>query len=306
MANPELRIDAELSNLVGLRPLTDEERQSLEESIRRWGCISPILVWREGQCILDGHHRYEICQRLGVNFRTREMSFASRDEAKAFMLSHPSCQRNETDQERELRIGELYRLRVQIDQRRTATAAGGHATAKEIAAAENMSTAAVRRAAATVKAVQKLEAEGDKEIRQKYAKGEITRAELTRKASEYKRLVDARNRPVPEHLIPVFKESVLFDTLAAECRSIKNRWHVIVDHPLFGKHIASGTSQAFETAVAQQLDSIRMSKPYVVCPECNGVEGAPCPNVCRGVGWISKMRWDMWRVGEAKKGRIVT
>lgn len=59
-----IKIDKEFQNL--LRPLTDEEFKSLEESIKQDGCLRPIELWNG--CIADGHNRYSICMRNGIHF----------------------------------------------------------------------------------------------------------------------------------------------------------------------------------------------------------------------------------------------
>ncbi len=65
-------------------PLQPEEKLRLEESIVRDGCKSALLVW-DG-ILVDGHHRFEICERLGVPYRTEGLQFGSRDEALAWSI----------------------------------------------------------------------------------------------------------------------------------------------------------------------------------------------------------------------------
>ena len=48
-----------------MRPLTDEERAALKTSIQKRGVLVPIDVDEAGE-ILDGHHRFDICQELGT------------------------------------------------------------------------------------------------------------------------------------------------------------------------------------------------------------------------------------------------
>ena len=55
----DLRVDEEFQALI--RPLTDDEYQTLEESIRREGCREAIVIWKG--IILDGHNRYKICKK---------------------------------------------------------------------------------------------------------------------------------------------------------------------------------------------------------------------------------------------------
>lgn len=59
-----IKIDKEFQNL--LRPLTDEEFKSLENSIKQDGCLRPIELWNG--YIADGHNRYSICMKNGIPF----------------------------------------------------------------------------------------------------------------------------------------------------------------------------------------------------------------------------------------------
>lgn len=53
-----------------LPPLSDVEYNTLKESIRTYGCRDRGVAWKkDGKLILlDGHHRLEICQGLGIPF----------------------------------------------------------------------------------------------------------------------------------------------------------------------------------------------------------------------------------------------
>jgi len=83
-----LSIDPEFRDL--LPPLLKEQRDLLEEDITAHGCLTPIAVWNGS---IDGHHRYEICQRLGIPFNTLEMAFGSQLEAKQWALNTQKARR---------------------------------------------------------------------------------------------------------------------------------------------------------------------------------------------------------------------
>jgi N6-adenosine-specific RNA methylase IME4 len=90
-----LHIDDEFRRLIS--PLTREEYEGLEKSILREGCRDAIVVWRNGNIILDGHNRYEICQRYRIPFRTIYRDFPTRTEAKLWILQNQLARRNLTD-----------------------------------------------------------------------------------------------------------------------------------------------------------------------------------------------------------------
>ena len=55
-----------------LPKLSRQNYKNLEEDILRHGCRTPIEV--EDGIIINGHHRYEICQKHGLPFKTRRIS----------------------------------------------------------------------------------------------------------------------------------------------------------------------------------------------------------------------------------------
>lgn len=85
-----ITIDEEFRNLIP--PLTDEEHTRLEQSILEDGCRDAIVLW--GDILVDGHNRYEICQRHGIQFKTKSIDFASRNDAMLWMMKNQLARRN--------------------------------------------------------------------------------------------------------------------------------------------------------------------------------------------------------------------
>jgi N6-adenosine-specific RNA methylase IME4 len=52
------------------------------------------VVWKEEGILLDGHNRYRICQSIGAEFKTIELSFEDRDGAKEWMIKNQLGRRN--------------------------------------------------------------------------------------------------------------------------------------------------------------------------------------------------------------------
>jgi len=87
-------IDPELRALIP--PLAQEEREQLEQNIADAGmCYDPIILW-EG-IIIDGHNRYEICVKYGIEFQIEEMQLESREAAKVWILDNQLSKRNLSD-----------------------------------------------------------------------------------------------------------------------------------------------------------------------------------------------------------------
>jgi glycerophosphoryl diester phosphodiesterase len=92
----QITINSDIRDL--LPPLSPEELSGLETEILRDGCTDELTLW--GHILIDGHHRYEICTRHGVPFKTRQKDFQNLDEAKLWTLQHQGNRRNLTDFQR--------------------------------------------------------------------------------------------------------------------------------------------------------------------------------------------------------------
>jgi len=90
------KIDPEFKALIP--PLSAEEYGALEASIQSQGCLHAVVTWKG--LLIDGHHRVEICRKLGKPFNIREMQFADREQVFLWMLNHQLARRNLTDYQR--------------------------------------------------------------------------------------------------------------------------------------------------------------------------------------------------------------
>lgn len=92
-----LPIDPELKALIP--PLSKDEYAALEASLlANKMARDPIVVahFDGTSAICDGHNRYEICERLGLPYRTAAREFPSRDAVKQWMLANQLARRNLT------------------------------------------------------------------------------------------------------------------------------------------------------------------------------------------------------------------
>jgi ParB-like chromosome segregation protein Spo0J len=87
-----MKIDKEFSKMK--RPLDDCELAGLEESIKKHGCLNPLVIWQEKDILLDGHARHEICTRLGIPYSVWFKSLPSRPHAKKWILEEQLNRRN--------------------------------------------------------------------------------------------------------------------------------------------------------------------------------------------------------------------
>jgi hypothetical protein len=102
----DLEIDPEFKQLIA--PLDAEERRLLEENIVRDGCRDPISVWKK--TILDGHNRYEICQKHQIPFNIVQIKIRTREEAVAWICENQLGRRNISEETRRYLIGKRYSM----------------------------------------------------------------------------------------------------------------------------------------------------------------------------------------------------
>ena len=76
-----------------LPPLTGEQLAALEADLLANGCYSPIIV-NEDMVIIDGHYRYELCEKHGVPYKMAVFSFSDMLEAKQWALDTQKGRRN--------------------------------------------------------------------------------------------------------------------------------------------------------------------------------------------------------------------
>ena len=101
-----LEIDQEFKTLI--RPLRKDEYLQLEVNLTIDGCREPIITWHN--IIIDGHNRYEICNRLHIPYAVQEMPFESREQAIVWICNNQLGRRNITEETRRYLIGKLYEL----------------------------------------------------------------------------------------------------------------------------------------------------------------------------------------------------
>ncbi|MGA2466331.1 MAG: MT-A70 family methyltransferase [Thermodesulfobacteriota bacterium] len=87
-----MKIDDEFKTLIF--PLAEAEASLLEDSLMAEGCRDALVTWHG--LLLDGHHRFEICQRRGIEFRTAEVELEDRTAAKAWIIRNQLARRNLT------------------------------------------------------------------------------------------------------------------------------------------------------------------------------------------------------------------
>lgn len=91
-----MQIDAEFRALIP--PLQEDERAKLEQSILNEGCRDALVVWQspDGDILIDGHNRHDICTAHNLPYDVVTRDFASRDDVKLWMIRNQLARRNLT------------------------------------------------------------------------------------------------------------------------------------------------------------------------------------------------------------------
>lgn len=79
----DINVNEELKAYI--EPMTPEEYEALERSILAEGCRDALVLW--GNILIDGHHRYTICQKHDLPFQTvQHPNFRSMDDVHLWMI----------------------------------------------------------------------------------------------------------------------------------------------------------------------------------------------------------------------------
>ncbi len=101
----EYKIDPELNEV--LPELSGADYKALEQSLLTEGYKgAPIMVW--GDIIVDGHNRYEICNKHNIPYEVKEIEFGCKEEAIIWMVRQQLGRRSLTPLQR-IAIVEKYR-----------------------------------------------------------------------------------------------------------------------------------------------------------------------------------------------------
>lgn len=128
-----ITVDPELKAYID--PLTPDEYAALERSLLNEGCRDALVLW--GEVLVDGHNRFEICQKHGLPFRTQQSDlFKSLEDVHLWMIEQHLGRRSVSDFQRGVLA---LRKREIIDKRRAAFLAQAPSAAAD-ASADDQST----------------------------------------------------------------------------------------------------------------------------------------------------------------------
>lgn len=297
-----------------------EEADGLHTQLEADGCEDSIKVWKHaGQwVIVDGQHRYARCLKRGIPFAIEEKEFASRAEAMEWMIRRHLGQRNLNTTQRAMLVAKL--VTTKHGGNRVLNSTLDRTTIAKAAELGNVGQSAVREAKKVAErgsaALQQAAAEGSVAISAAAAVAALPKAEQTKIVKEGSKAVKAKAKAikekavespaepkeperdglgnlVPEHLLPIFVDSIGSKLLTAANkvrRGIRKELATSVEHNWL---LVETINQA--ERVASALKDI---KPYCLCLACKGKKGG-C-KVCRATGYWPRKYYD----SEQAKGNV--
>jgi len=166
-----IRIYEELKEFIA--PLSEEEIQRLENNILQEGIRDPLILWKNNDhyVLIDGHNRYAIAQKHGLDFPYKTMEFENKEEVEIWMVNNQLGRRNISSVQRRYLLGQKYetekrmhgtnRFMMLLEQEENKGK-----TKEKIAQEENISESTVMRAAKLYRAINLLSGQ-DKAVRNK-------------------------------------------------------------------------------------------------------------------------------------------
>ncbi len=204
-----LIIDPEFKSLIP--PLAPDEYQQLEQNILNDGCLHELIVWNG--TIVDGHNRYEICQKHSIPFKVRNWHFDSRDDAKEWIIRNQFGRRNISDYQRSvlaLRLKEIIAARAKENQgvRTDLTSVRNLTnvdTKKEIAKAAGVSHDTIHKVEKIEKEapepIKELAKTGDVSINKAYEATKIINQLPEQEKAKVIELVEEKGKPVVDEVV---------------------------------------------------------------------------------------------------------
>lgn len=197
METARILIDDEFQGLIP--PLSDIERLQLEQNIEAEGCRDPLVVWLTesgDEILVDGHNRFEICERLGVEFQTVGIEFATRIEALDWIYRNQLGRRNLSPADASELRGRMYngRKKKHGGERKASPQNEDLKTAEVVAKETGVSKATIERDGKYAEAVDAVAKEVP-EVRQKVRSGEVTKSDVIEAAKAPEKAKEIFSKP---------------------------------------------------------------------------------------------------------------
>jgi N6-adenosine-specific RNA methylase IME4 len=216
-----LEIKEEFKKLIP--PLTTEEFKQLEQNCLDEGIREKIITWNG--FIIDGHNRYEIATRWGLEYQSESKYFKNENDVKEWMINNQFGRRNLSNYQRSvlaLQLEEVFSAKAK-EKMKLSEGKGIQksedlkepqiVTIKEVAKVANVSHD-------TIAKVKKIEAVATPEVKAQLSTGEISinqayqEIKKEEKKAERIELIEQQIEDIEQGLLPELKG--LFDVISVD------------------------------------------------------------------------------------------
>jgi ParB-like chromosome segregation protein Spo0J len=188
----DFKIKKEFATILG--DLGDTEIEILEKNIAENGVTDPITIWKGKNIIIDGHNRYRICQKMGIDAPVREISLKDEKAAEEWIVLNQLGRRNLTKLKFDYLIGKYYNIK------KGTTKSGGRLS-KKIGKEHGVSEKTVRRAGDFASGTDRAE-----EILGKLTKKKILSGKSDLTKADVEQVGKAKNTAVAKETLNIVKK----------------------------------------------------------------------------------------------------
>jgi N6-adenosine-specific RNA methylase IME4 len=221
----DLKIKEEFKKLIP--PLSKEEFAQLETNCLDEGIREAIVTWQG--FIIDGHNRYEIAQRWGLEFKTESKHFESESDVKVWMINNQFGRRNLQNYQRGILVLELKSVYSEIAKETKSEKISNFRQTGEITqtfgeSKNNETNVKIANIAnlshETIRKVEKIQAKATPEIKEQLSKGELSINQVYQdirkdeKKAERIEVIEQQIEDIEKGLLP--KLEGLFDVISVD------------------------------------------------------------------------------------------
>jgi N6-adenosine-specific RNA methylase IME4 len=249
-----LQIKEEFKKLIPA--LTKEEFKQLEENCCAEGIREKIITWNG--VIIDGHNRYEIATKWGLDYQTESKHFKDENDVKEWMINNQFGRRNLSNYQRSvlaLELESVFSERAKEKQIRKPESViqiseeqKPIVTIKEVAKIANVSHD-------TIAKVKVIEAKASEEVKAQLSTGEVSinQAYQEIKKEEKKEIQNEKKKDYEERIETVSKNEFKIDIF-----NTKEKFRVIYADPAWSYNDKQDTANL--GGAAKHYDTMSVSE----------------------------------------------
>jgi DNA modification methylase len=197
-----IQLKEEFKNLIP--PLTQEEFRQLEQNIIAEGIRENILTWQG--IIIDGHNRYKIATKWGLEYETTSKHFKDEEAVKEWMILNQFGRRNLSNYQRSVLALELEEVFTKKAKENLSIAGSKYSPKEGLQNSAKVTNVDTRKELSkvasvshdTITRVKKIEEKADEETKAKLRTGEISINQVYTDIKKQEKREEQRTRVLSE------------------------------------------------------------------------------------------------------------